>query len=75
MSEGKRIIEKTLAIASFVVAVALVFFSLVIREEHDLTANICLAIAQFLTLTATLLGLELKFGTHAKNNGNNSALQ
>lgn len=68
MTQNKRIIEKTLAIASFMVAVALVFTSLLIRGEHDLTANICLACAQFLTLTATLLGLELKFGKHAENN-------
>ena len=67
MAPRSSIIEKTLAIASFVTAVALVFTSLLIRESHDLTANICLACAQFLTLTATLLGLKLKFSNRERD--------
>ncbi len=56
-----RRLEKTIATASFVVAVALSFTSLILSKEHDIAANVCLVVAQFLTLTATLLGIDYKF--------------
>lgn len=56
-----RKLEKAIALASFIVAVVLAFSSLLISEEHDIAANVCLVIAQFLTLTATLLGIDYKF--------------
>lgn len=56
-----RILEKTIATASFIVAVALSFTSLLLSKEHDIAANVCLVVAQFLTLTATLLGIDYKF--------------
>lgn len=49
---------------SFLVAVALAFTSLLLGEDNDIAANVCLVIAQFLTLTATLLGIDYKFSTH-----------
>lgn len=58
---AKRILEKTIATASFAVAVALSFVSMFISEDHDIAANVCLVVAQFLTLTATLLGIDYKF--------------
>lgn len=61
MEKDKRYIEKAIAIASFFVAVALAFLSLLISEEHDIAANTMLVIAQFLTLTATILGIDYKF--------------
>lgn len=61
MAKPKRYLEKTIATASFIVAVALAFISLIISDENDIAANVCLVIAQFLTLTATLLGIDYKF--------------
>ena len=62
----RRIIEKSLAVASFVTAVALSFTSLLISEDHDIAANVLFVVAQFLTLTATILGIDYKFKAHAK---------
>lgn len=50
---------------SFLVAVALAFTSLFLSKDSDIAANVCLAIAQFLTLTATLLGIDYKFSANA----------
>lgn len=58
---AKRILEKTIATASFAVAVALSFVSMFLSKDHDIAANVCLVVAQFLTLTATLLGIDYKF--------------
>lgn len=60
---NKRHLEKTIATASFVVAVVLSFLSLIISEDHDIASNVLFVIAQFLTLTATLLGIDYKFST------------
>lgn len=62
----RRIIEKSLAVASFATAVALSFTSLLISEDHDIAANVLFVVAQFLTLTATILGIDYKFTAHAK---------
>ena len=51
---------------SFIVAVALAFTSLLISHDNDIAANVCLAIAQFLTLTATLLGIDYKFSANGQ---------
>lgn len=56
-----RTIEKAIATASFTAAVALAFTSLLISPDHDIAANAMLTIAQFLTLTATILGIDYKF--------------
>lgn len=59
-----RILEKSIATASFVVAVGLCFTSMAISSDNDIAANVCLAVAQFLTLTATLLGIDYKFSSN-----------
>lgn len=69
-SQQKRILEKTIATASFSVAVALSFTSLIISKEHDIAANVCLVVAQFLTLTATLLGIDYKFSSYGHTTRN-----
>lgn len=56
-----RPIEKAIAAASFTAAVALAFTSLLISPDHDIAANAMFTIAQFLTLTATILGIDYKF--------------
>lgn len=56
----KRYLEKTLAVAAFVVATALAFTSLIISENHDIAANVLFVIAQFLLFAASILGLDYK---------------
>ena len=63
MIKPSRAIEKAVAVASFVAAVALAFTSLIISKDNDIAANVSLVIAQFLTLTATILGIDYKFNT------------
>lgn len=50
-----------LATASFTVAVILAFVGLLISPTHDIQAGVALTVAQFLTFTATLLGIDYKF--------------
>lgn len=64
--ENKRYLEKTVATASFLTAVALSFTSMAISDDHDIAANVLFVVAQFLTLTATLLGIDYKFASKAK---------
>lgn len=61
MKQHRRLLEKTIATASFVVAVLLAFISLLLSEDNDIASNVLFVIAQFLTLTATLLGIDYKF--------------
>lgn len=56
-----RRLEKSIATMSFLVAVALSFTSMFLSSDYDIAANVCLVVAQFLTLTATLLGIDYKF--------------
>lgn len=58
-----RRLEKSISATSFAVAVLLAFTSIGIREDHDITANVLLGMAQFLTLTCTLLGIDYKFNS------------
>lgn len=70
---SRRTLEKSIATASFAVAVLLAFTSMIVRADHDITANVLLAIAQFLTLCCTILGIDYKFNSFQKitaQNGN-----
>ena len=58
-----RVIEYSVAIASFIAAVVFAFLSLVISEEHEVESGNCMVIAQFLLLTASIFGLDYKLGT------------
>lgn len=65
-----RILERTTATASFVASVALAFTSLFISESHDIAAGVCLVIAQFLILTASIFGIDYhlsNYGHTARN--------
>lgn len=64
MTRPSRLLEKSIATASFCVAVVLTFLSLLISEDNDIASNVLFVIAQFLTLTATLLGIDYKFTAH-----------
>lgn len=53
--------EKMVAIASFFSAVALAFTSLIISEDHDIASGVLMMCAQFLTLCATIFGIDYKY--------------
>lgn len=53
--------EKFVAVSSFLAAVGLAFTSLVISEGHDIASGVLMMCAQFLTLTATIFGIDYKF--------------
>lgn len=53
--------EKLVAVCSFFAAVALAFTSLIISKDHDIAAGVLMMCAQFLTLTATIFGINYKF--------------
>lgn len=61
MSTQSRYLEKTIATLSFITAVVLSFTSMAISADHDIASNVLFVVAQFLTLTATLLGIDYKF--------------
>lgn len=64
MMPGKRHIEKAIAVGAFLTAVALSFTSMAISHDHDIASNVLFVIAQFLTLCATILGIDYKFTTN-----------
>lgn len=53
--------EKFVAVSSFLAAVALAFTSLLISADHDIASGVLMMCAQFLTLTATIFGVDYKF--------------
>jgi len=53
--------EKFVAVSSFLAAVGLAFTSLVISKDHDIASGVLMMCAQFLTLTATIFGIDYKF--------------
>lgn len=59
-----RLFEKTLAAASFVTAVALAFTALLLSPHNDIAAGVIMVIAQFLLLTASILGLDYKLNQY-----------
>ena len=61
-----RTVEKSLAVASFIVATAFAFTSLAISDTHEVAAGNCAVIAQFLILTASILGIDYTLNNHGK---------
>lgn len=55
-----RYLERATAVGSFLTAAALAFTSLLISDEHDIAAGVCMVIAQFLLLTASIFGIDYK---------------
>lgn len=51
-------VESVVAVGSFLAAVALAFTSLLISEDHDISAGVLMMCAQFLMLTASIFGLD-----------------
>lgn len=52
------------AVGSFLAAVLLAFTSLLISKDHDIAAGVLMMCAQFLTLTATIFGIDYKFNQY-----------
>lgn len=57
-----RRLEKFVAVCSFFSAVMLSVLSIIISPEHDVESGTLMMCAQFLTLTATIFGIDYKWG-------------
>lgn len=57
-----RQVEKFVAVCSFFSAVGLSVLSVIISPEHDVESGTLMMCAQFLTLTATIFGIDYKWG-------------
>lgn len=72
-----RATEYTVAVASFVAAVALAFTSLLLSDEHEVAAGNCTLVAQFLLLTASIFGIDYKlnhYGSTSSSKRDNHTL-
>ena len=69
MKNDKRY-QMFVAVGSFLAAVLLAFTSLLISEDHDIAAGVLMMCAQFLTLTATIFGIDYKWHSITNSNGN-----
>lgn len=59
--------EKFVAVCSFFAAVLLAFVSLLVSEDHDIASGVLMMCAQFLTLTATIFGINYKWNQYGKS--------
>ena len=76
MTKGRRIGD-TVAVASFITAVALSVASLLLSEDHTVAAGNCSLVAQFLVLTASIFGIDYKFNSlkdYERNKEKNSVV-
>lgn len=64
VQDNQRRAEKYVAVCSFISAVGLAFTSLLVSEDHDIAAGVLMMCAQFLTLTATIFGIDYKFNRY-----------
>lgn len=62
MAFHNRKVELSLAVVSFTVAAALAFTALAISPVHEIEAGVCMTVAQFLMLTASIIGIDYKLG-------------
>ena len=58
-----------MATASFIVATILAFVGMAIHPEHDIAAGVCMVIAQFLILTASIIGIDYKLNSFGSSTG------
>lgn len=72
MVHDKRI-EAFVAIGSFFVAAALAFIGQQMSEHGDIRGGTLMACAQFLTLTATLFGIDYKLRKFNRMNNERKA--
>ena len=60
MAFRNRKIEMILACASFGWACILSILGLLLSPEHDISGGVCMVTAQFLLLTASIIGIDYK---------------
>lgn len=75
MRNGITSFESILASAAFLVAAALAFISLLISPEHEITAGVLMAMAQFLLLTASILHIDYKLNAFGSANHGKESTQ
>lgn len=61
MGNYERKTKLFVAVGSFFAAVLLAFTSVLISKDHDVAGGVLMMCAQFLTLTATIFGIDYKF--------------
>ena len=61
MGNYERKTKLFVAVGSFFPAVLLAFTSVLISQDHDVAGGVLMMCAQFLTLTATIFGIDYKF--------------
>lgn len=61
MASYERKTKLFVAVGSFFAAVLLAFTSVLISQDHDVAGGVLMMCAQFLTLTATIFGIDYKF--------------
>lgn len=61
MRNDERKTKLFVAAGSFFAAVLLAFTSVLISKDHDVASGVLMMCAQFLTLTATIFGIDYKF--------------
>lgn len=64
MAFKNRQYEMALATASFVVATVLAFTAMILHPTHDIAAGVCMVVAQFLLLTASIIGIDYKLNNY-----------
>lgn len=64
---ANRKAEKSVAVGSFLAAVLLAFTSLLLSPDHDIAAGVLMMCAQFLTLCATIFGIDYKWNYNPKH--------
>lgn len=67
MANYERKTKLFVAVGSFFAAVLLAFTSVLISRDHDVAGGVLMMCAQFLTLTATIFGIDYKFSQFVKN--------
>lgn len=67
MVHDKRV-EKFVAVGSFLVAAALAFIGQQMAEQGDVKGGTLMLCAQFLTLTATIFGIDYKLNIFNRQN-------
>lgn len=70
MGNYERKTKLFVAVGSFFAAVLLAFTSVLVSKDHDVAGGVLMMCAQFLTLTATIFGIDYKFTQALKDEKN-----
>lgn len=67
--------EKFVAVGSFLVAAVLAFIGQQLSEQGDIKGGTLMMCAQFLTLCATIFGVDYKYRQHSNDYGRKETTQ